>query len=459
MTDALLRTTTLSRDLAGRVTQQILPDTSVVGFGYDRNSNMSSLTPPGKPTHGMDYTPVDLLSSYAPPVVSGSGANNTGYIYDLDRMLQDVFRPDGLTVHRSYDSAGRLSTITLPTGLISYTYSPTTGKLVGLSGPDGETVSFGFDGRLLNDIAYAGPVAGNVHWTYNTDFRVSAETVNGANAASFAFDNDGLLTQAGGQTLTRNVQNGLLTGTALGGVVDSYTHDAFGAVQTYSASYGATALLSESYTRDALGRIATKTETVQGTTHVYEYSYDLVGRLTDVTVDGALSAHYSFDANGNRLTKASSAGTDVGTYDDQDRMLSYAGATYAYGANGELVSKTSAGQTTSYTSDVLGNLKRVALPGGPVIEYLVDGQGRRIGKKVNGALVRGYLWTDALRIAAELDGAGSLVSRFVYGTRGNVPEYMVRGADTYRLLTDHLGSVRLVVKVSDGSVAQRIDYV
>jgi RHS repeat-associated protein len=37
-------------------------------------------------------------------------------------------------------------------------------------------------------------------------------------------------------------------------------------------------------------------------------------------------------------------------------------------------------------------------------------------------------------------------------------EYMVRGADTYRLVTDHLGSVRLVVKVGDGSVAQRIDY-
>jgi RHS repeat-associated protein len=50
------------------------------------------------------------------------------------------------------------------------------------------------------------------------------------------------------------------------------------------------------------------------------------------------------------------------------------------------------------------------------------------------------------------------VSRFVYGTRGNVPEYMVRGGETFRLVTDHLGSVRLVVKVSDGSVVERIDY-
>jgi RHS repeat-associated protein len=37
-------------------------------------------------------------------------------------------------------------------------------------------------------------------------------------------------------------------------------------------------------------------------------------------------------------------------------------------------------------------------------------------------------------------------------------EYMVRGADVYRLVTDHLGSVRLVVNTATGSVVQRIDY-
>jgi RHS repeat-associated protein len=40
----------------------------------------------------------------------------------------------------------------------------------------------------------------------------------------------------------------------------------------------------------------------------------------------------------------------------------------------------------------------------------------------------------------------------------NVPEYMGKGGSTYRILTDHLGSVRLVVDASTGAVAQRIDY-
>src|SRR2546426_783118 len=35
---------------------------------------------------------------------------------------------------------------------------------------------------------------------------------------------------------------------------------------------------------------------------------------------------------------------------------------------------------------------------------------------------------------------------------------MVQGSTTYRILSDHLGSVRLVVNTSTGAVVQRIDY-
>jgi RHS repeat-associated protein len=51
-----------------------------------------------------------------------------------------------------------------------------------------------------------------------------------------------------------------------------------------------------------------------------------------------------------------------------------------------------------------------------------------------------------------------VVSRFVYGTTANVPDYMVKGGVTYRIITDHLGSPRLVVDVATGTVAQQLDY-
>lgn len=49
---------------------------------------------------------------------------------------------------------------------------------------------------------------------------------------------------------------------------------------------------------------------------------------------------YAYDSNGNRLEKTSPQGTETGTYDAQDRLLTYAGASYDYTANGELTRKT-----------------------------------------------------------------------------------------------------------------------
>src|SRR5262249_35254213 len=91
-------------------------------------------------------------------------------------------------------------------------------------------------------------------------------------------------------------------------------------------------------------------------------------------------------------------------------------------------------------------------------DYVLDGLGRRIGKRVNGTLVQGFLYEDQLRPVAELDGGNNVVSRFVYASHVNVPDYMIKNGVTYRILTDHLGSVRLVVDAATGTVAQRLDY-
>ncbi|MCC6898872.1 MAG: RHS domain-containing protein [Polyangiaceae bacterium] len=50
------------------------------------------------------------------------------------------------------------------------------------------------------------------------------------------------------------------------------------------------------------------------------------------------------------------------------------------------------------------------------------------------------------------------MSRFVYGSRSNVPEYVVRGGVTYRVLSDHLGSPRALVDVATGTAAWRADF-
>jgi RHS repeat-associated protein len=81
-----------------------------------------------------------------------------------------------------------------------------------------------------------------------------------------------------------------------------------------------------------------------------------------------------------------------------------------------------------------------------------------VGRKLNGAVTHRWLYQNQLNPVAELDSAGNVVSRFVYGSRLNVPDYMIKGGAVYRLVTDHLGSVRLVVDTATGTVAQWTKY-
>ncbi len=469
--DAYGRTGSFTYDLAGRVSKQTLPDGNTIDFTYDKNGNLASLTPPGQPPHLFSYDAVDQQQEYAPPDVA-AGLNSTRYQYNTDKQLTKITRPDTLTVNFAYDSAGRLSQLTTPDGATTHSYNASTGKLVKTTTPDNIALFFTYNGALLtqtgwNLVGGASPTF-TVGYGYDNDFRVNSLKVNGANLVSLQYDADSLLTKVGDLTLSRSAQNGLLTGTALGKQTDSLSYNGFGEMTQYAASYDGTGQFKTVFTRDKLGRITQKQETLAGVTDVYDYTYDTAGRLAEVRKNNGLQAKYTYDANGNRL-KYEGAFVAEGTYDAQDRLLTYGGASYSYTANGELKTKTilpsptgggvgGEGSITTYAYDVLGNLRHVELSNGNTLDYVIDGQNRRIGKKVNGVLKQAFLWQDQLKPIAELDGSGNLVARFVYATGVNVPDYMVKGGVTYRLVKDHLGSPRLVVRASDGFVIQRMDY-
>lgn len=417
---------------------------------------MTSLTPPGRLAHAFTYTLVDLTAEYVPPDV-GAGIHSTQYRYNRDKQLTRVLRPDAKTVDLDYDAAGRLATLTVPEGVFGYAYHATSGHLSQIATPDGGALSFSYDGSLLTAATWAGTVAGSVGFAYDNDLRVTSVTVN-ADPVAYAYDPDSLLIQAGGLTLSRDAQNSLLTGSTLGAVADTWSYNGFSEPATYRAAQGATPLLDLAYVRDALVRITEKTESVGGAPApavTYAYGYDLAGRLVEVKKGGIVQTTWAYDANSNRTHVD---GVEIAHYDAQDRLLDDQGATYEYIANGELKKKTQGRQVTEYSYDVLGNLRQVKLPDGRTLDYLTDGRNRRIGKKVDNVLVQGFLWEDQLKPVAELDGAGNVVSRFVYATRVNVPDYLVKGGVTYRILTDHLGSPRLVVNAADGIVAQQMDY-
>jgi YD repeat-containing protein len=307
ITDPLNHTVGFAYDAADRVTIQTLPDGREVRYSYDGNGNVSSITPPGRPAHGFSYTPVDLEEQYTPPDV-GAGANVTQYVYNTERQLTQVIRPDGNTVDLEYDSAGRLRTVTHPHDQVNLTYDAVTGQLTSVSTADGGTLTYTYDGSLVQSKTWAGVVSGTVSYTYDNDFRLASESVNGGHTVTYTYDTDGLLIQAGDLVIERDPQTGLITGTTLGVVRDIWSYNAFGEPVSYQVTVNDTEIFRIEYQRDALGRIVQKTETIEGVTHVFTYGYDAEGRLTDVTQDGILTAHYEYDANGNRLSVTTPSG-------------------------------------------------------------------------------------------------------------------------------------------------------
>jgi RHS repeat-associated protein len=496
VTGPLTKTTSFDYDLAGRIQQVTRPDGEMTGFTYDLNGNVETLAPPGTPLdaplsqkHQFTYNAVDALHTYVPPDLLSVANETTTLDYTPDRQLDLVTRPDAATVDPSYDSLGRLESVATADNTIGYPYfpfaDPEAGKLQQITtssqtnSQDNVSLAYAYTGSLLKKTSWSGAITGEVERTYDNDFRIATEAVNGQSVSWAYNDPDGLLTQAGALTVVPDPDTGLIVGTQLDNLTDSFGYNPFGELVTYVVTFQnvqnggpSVTKYSLAYDRDALGRVWRKTEAIEGTPAVVtEYGYDAAGRLADVyqgtapcdqPASGCVHVgHYAYDANGNRtLFQGASGPAVIGTPDAQDRLMSYGAVTFKYTDHGELLTRTESGQSTGYVYDydVFGNLRSVTPPSGPAIEYVIDGQQRRVGKKVGGTLVQGLLYRNGLAPVAELDGAGNLVSRFVYGTRAHVPDYLVKGSNTLRLVTDQLGSVRLVIDAASGAIMQRLDY-
>ena len=454
--NALSEQTVFARDAVGRPLTTTLPDGSVLATAFDPNGNLVGVTPPEKPEHEFTFAPGDQLLSYDPPTTSTVSTPSTHYAYNGDDQLETVTFPSGGEIQRTYDSAGRLASFSDGTDITALTYNPQTGLLAALAGTE-ETLAFTYTGDIRTGTTWSGAVQGSVTQTLDTFFRPSAESV-GSSSIPYTYDGDGLLTGVGSETVTRDPTTGFVTGITLGTIESAITYSPLGEPLTFDTSVSAAPLYAVELTRDDLGRIVTRTETLDGSAQTDAFSYDSRGRLTAVTRGGTVIGAYGYDANDNRISTDDQNGSRTATYDPQDRLLTDGSTIFTYTPEGALLTKKVGTSTTHYTYDLFGALRQVTLPDGTAIDYVIDGNHRRIGKKLNGTLTRGYLYKNDLNIVAELDGTGALVSQFVYGAEPHVPDVMLRSGKAYRIVSDERGSVRLVVDTATGAIAQRMDY-
>jgi RHS repeat-associated protein len=254
-----------------------------------------------------------------------------------------------------------------------------------------------------------------------------------------------------------------VTKTTLGHVSDAWTYDGFGELETYKAtSDGDTLYSMTGVARNKNGQITAMTELINGVTHTWSFKYDVLSRLTSATrstTTGTTTNTYEYDVNGNRT----SMNGDAYTYDAQDRLLTAPdNVSFTYTNNGTLLTQKDSEGTRTAVYDLSGVLGSMTLENNDVINYHNDGLQRRVGRDLTWGtpISQQFLYDDQLRIAAELNGS-TVTSVFVYGTKPNVPDYMWQPATgkAYRILSDQLGSVRLVVTTTlPVTVIQQLDY-
>lgn len=465
MANGLSEATSYGYDSAQRLSTVTLPDMRVIYYSYDFLGNLRQITPASRPMHLFSLNSKELIGSYEPPALDLINNYTTTYSYNNDKQLTQIYKPNGDTLNYNYGTnTGALDSISGIFGSLTYTYF--SGVLSGIRDASNNTIGI----YNMNGVPYYlqygyGNFSGYYQRMPNTHYaNLGTEYVygnTGDRAISYTYDTDELLTGAGSLILNYDIPNGNLTGTTLDNVTDEYTYNNYGEVTGYVAKYSGAAIYSYTLARDALGRVSQKVETSNGVTTTFDYDYDVAGRLIEVKKNTVIVATYDYDDNSNRDGGIIGGTTTSATYDVQDRLNTYNVNDYVYDRNGTLQTKTNTllSQTSSYIYDVFGNLKSVTLPSSDVITYEIDPMNRRFGRKLNGVLQKRYMHNFENQLIAEFDSTNKLKKRYVYGTQSNSPDYFVDDVDDkYRVIKDHLGSVRLIVKSTTGAVMQRMEH-
>ena len=372
VTDPNSGSTSYGYDDLGNLVSQTSPDTGTSTFTYDGAGNLKSRTDAKGQLFSYSYDALNRLTALDAPgtdddvsyvydtCLNGQGrlctvtvapASNepivTGYTYTA---LGDVATHQGVTY--TYDPAGRVKTVTYPSGAVVTSHYDSTGQV--------SQVELTVDGQtqvLADGISYHpfGPVAN--------------------------------LTYGNGATLTQAVDQAYRFSTlAVPGVLNLAAHqyDGNGNLLQRDAGTGPPVLSTFGY--DALDRL----DIAGGPFGTRDYDYDPNGNRTNLVADATPTA-YAYEIGSNRLD----------TLGSSDVLLD---------ANGNTLNQGN--WTYSYTPD--NRLETAGESGSLVATYAYNGLGQRVGKQTSTGTVTGYVYGLTGELLAELDVAGTPLAEYIY---------------------------------------------
>lgn len=335
-----------------------------------------------------------------------------GYTYDTNGNLLSVTGGGSITSY-TYMSDNKMATCSLGSQTISYQYA-IDGTLVRTTYPNGKARAFTLDNS--SRIVAVADVSGA---TTQLQYSATGQLVSKVSGACVLTNQYGVV----------NATNDVLVAAQLTAgqqVAYDYAYDGFGRLTSTTATCRGKALLAAAYTFDAVNRTATQQiNSMHGTTTT-SYSYDgldqIVAQSTTPLSGTSAAVAFSYDGNTNVLTQ-SQGGTQLtftynaadqlrGTgirYDANGRMTADGlGTTYTYDAFDKVCTSSDAGGTISYSYYPDSLLASRAVTGGErTTFYYSDGTASEvlITDGINPPSWQTYMFQGSARVAA-LNGSG-----------------------------------------------------
>jgi RHS repeat-associated protein len=305
-------------------------------FGYDPQGNRTSVLTPMGFRSTMTYDAAGRMLTSVDPrgnVVGGDPLQyTTTFAYDGAGHILTVADPLTHTTTTTYDPAGNRLTVTDANNhTTTYGYDAAN-ELTSVQDPRLKVTSYTYD-VVDNQVTRTDANMHTTTYAYDLAKRRISETRSLGRLWTYQYDPNGNLTTVIDAIGNSTPQTGDGTTTR--------TYDNYNRVTgiTYS---DATPAVTYSY--DLNGN---RTQMTDGVTTTY--TYDELNRMTVVIRSPSFRMDYSYDGNGNVLSRIPSGGSAVlYTYDDDGRMAT----------------ALSAGQATTYGHDAAANLTTTTLPSG-----------------------------------------------------------------------------------------------
>ena len=388
----------------------------VTTYLYDNQGNLSSITNAlNQVTQITQYDANGMPLTFVDP----NGVVTT-LTYDARQRLA-TRTVAGAQTQFGYDKVGNLTQVTLPTGsYLKYSYDGAH-RLTGITDSVGDNITYTLDNLGNRSIE-------NTYDPINTLQKTLSRTYNSLNQLTKITGGAGQLTQYAPDT-----QGNVLTITDPLNNVTTQSFDPLNRLVTVidpAAQSGGTNG-NTTYNMDPLDRVGDVTDPKGLDTH---YVYDAFGDVTEQDSPDTGKTTYTYDLDGNRLTKMDARNVQaIYSYDVLNRLtaISYPdttrNTTYTYDqcsdGIGHLCGMTDATGTTTYNYDARGNVtqKSVTLNGHVfTVGYQYDTADKLTGMTYPSGLQVNYTRDSAERVTTVTANSSPVVANITYEPFGPI---------------------------------------